>query len=196
MSKYFRVCVYVATVALILLAGTRAGEAQAAIKNQKLKPILTVDVPIQELLDGYHAWVTSHPAARIKPIPIPGTKDVASREHLVIRSFAIDLYGRSGISLYHGIDASGNSAFIRGLPHNISNLAPTDETRPTLSEAMAMFKELQPYRSAYVASHQYILFSVQNSAKLSGSSQNAALQDTQLSAGREKVLVIDVRFHQ
>lgn len=141
---------------------------------------VTVDVSAGELLDGYHQWLVSDP----KHSPLkPG-------QHFTVKTPAIDLYDRSGSSVYYGANSDENAAFIRGLPATIHQHPRVSEMRPSIDQAFRMFKELDSQRPDM---GRYTLFSVQIADKADGSAQSQALQQLKQRAGALGVRVIDVR---
>jgi hypothetical protein len=168
--------------------------------------VVSVDAPLQEVLDGYLPWLERHPEAVPHSQPlIPGpTGAVAPRAQeapvtpLVIMMPSIDLYSPSGVLIYHGTNSEKNVAFLRALPANIPSIghANTSPVGPTLREAVEMFSELKPYEAALLITKHYTIFALTCPDSAHCKEQNEALQQLGGHLHEIGIGVIEVRLHK
>jgi len=171
--------------------------------------VVTVDVPLQEFLNGALVWLAHHPEAipKARPlIPAPsqgglhsGHEDAPGPAPMTIKMPSLDLYSPAGVSIYHSEDQQKNPAFIRALPGSIQQAkdAKTDEIRPTLQEAIEMLAELKPYEAAIMARKQVTIFALTYPADTARcGAQDQAIQQLKERAQRIGIRVIEVRLHK
>lgn len=154
--------------------------------------LISVDAPESELLDGYHNWMLHHPAEL--PQYQPKTPNPKS---LLVATPSLDVYSETGKPLFHGTDSHANSAFINGLPNSIAAVTSSTprEYRPSLSEALGMFSELDFYKKTSSNRNGYTIFAIACSDQARCGEQHKAILalGTHLHAGN--ISVIEVRIH-
>ena len=196
------------SVLLPLAVQLKAVQAESHKRPTATATVVTVEAPVQELMQGYLRWMHHHPEATPKArslIPAP-SQGLSNRDSeatpgvvpLQIRMPSIDLYSPSGASLYHGTDAEKNAAFLRALPRGIpqENMAKTNEVRPTLQETMQMLTELQTYEAAPPAKKEYTVFALTYSDSERCKAQNEAIHQLKSRARRIGIRVIEVRLRK
>jgi hypothetical protein len=191
-----------------LVVQLKAVQAESDKRPTATATVLTVEAPLQELMQGYLGWMHRHPEATHQTQPLipapaqglPNRDSEAASEvvPLLIRMPSIDLYAPSGVSLYHGTDSEKNAAFIRALPRGIpqGNTATTDEVRPTLQEAMEMLVELKPYETTPLAQKGYTVFALTYPDTARCKPQNEAIQELESRAQRIGIRVIEIRLRK
>jgi len=180
----------------LLLAQTQPGPHHDAA-------VITVQSPISEVMDGYHNLTIHHPelnktssGAPSHSATMPFSNDAAEKPSLEIRMPSIDLYSPAGISLFHGTSVATNASFIRGFQPNIplKSAQSMTEFRPTLAEALAIFKELAPYAGRILARKHYTIFVMTYPNVPSYKPQDDALEVLMQHAQQMRVQVVEVQL--
>jgi hypothetical protein len=182
------------------------GKAAPAAQSEQPPWVITVEASQGELLEGYLRWLHRHPEAihhsqPARALSSPGSSaDSAgatqSTEPLLIRMPSIELYSRSGVSLYHGTDSEKNAVFIRALNEGPKEHLPEgNEMRPTLDEAVEMLAELDLYRTA-LKGQEYTMMALTYPNKSSCRAQNDAVQQLESSSRQLGIRVIEVQIHK
>jgi hypothetical protein len=195
-------------LAVLLPMAVQLGTVPAESEKRPSTSVLTVEAPLQELLQGYLGWMHRHPEAKPRtqpliPAPAQGLPKRDSQlapevNPLQIEMPSIDLYAPSGVSLYHGTDSAKNAAFLRALPRGIpqGNTATTNEVRPTLQEAMQMLAELKLHEATPMAQKGYTVFALTYPGPGRWKAQNEAIQELESRAPRIGIRVIEVRLRK
>ena len=198
---------------VLLLAAASAGPRTLASQTgAEPHPVprpssVIVNAPVKELLEGYLRWEHGHHGTAPRPLPhAPGTHGsgaLSPRQPppqpppFLIRVPFIELYSSSGKPLYYGASPSKNPEFIRSLPRRIREGQWTQggAARPTLREALQMFRELDKYDASLYGGDAYILFAVTYPGDPRRcEAQDAAVRWLEARAGRVGVRVVEVRL--
>jgi hypothetical protein len=140
------------------------------IQSQALGPLshpgfqtfaIAVDVPMNEWLDNYLAWLHRHPNAIHKD---------ASGDP--------EFFSPNGTSIYRGSKDAQNAAFIKGLNGKvpIRSSVTEDGPRPDLQAYLEMAVELKPYESHVLSTKKYTVLAVTYKNNARCKSQNDALR--------------------
>lgn len=198
----------VLVLSILLPLGLQLSTIQSGADESKTTALVSVEAPLEEAMQGYLRWIGRHPEAIPRPQkPIPGLPQGSPNrdseadrgvDPLQVRMPSIDLYAPSGFSLYHGVDSEKNAAFIRALTRRIAeeNTPRTNETRPTLREAIEMFAELKTYKVGHLEDKVYTLFALTYPDTVLCKAQNEAIQEIKNGTRRIGIRVIEVRLHK
>ncbi len=156
--------------------------------------VISVQAQAKELAQGYLSWLHKHPELR----PGSGSKlaqEGKSGDPYNIAWPTLDIYSRTGVSIFHGNDSDVNVKIIQRLPRVVP---PPDNSqaakRPTLLDAIAMFPEV-PQNSSFPPAHvQYTVFVITYTDRPACAAQDQAVQALKKRVDGSQIRIIEVRL--
>lgn len=201
---------------VMLCLAVLACHAQNPAAGRALPSTISVDVKLQQWLDGYLKWVVAHPAVYLAAeqsssnagaisgasgganvqatASSPGNATAKHTSNLQLHTPFVDYFAADGRSLFMDTTISENIEFLRGLPKSVSQDAKGDELQPTLSDYLDMFPELAPLKSRILALKRPVLLAICEPATPSCVRQNQALGTFKGRAAALKIEVVDLKL--
>ena len=182
---------------LLALFSPLAGQKPVSGSNGQLPPssIVSIKAPVYELLKGYQEWIPRHPDTVPKSMSSKPTLPTPEAPTFLLRMPSIDLYSPSGVSVYHDTNCEQNAAYIRSLQKTHRSTGNNSEQRPTLREAIGMFKELADYRVESQVEN-YTLLAVTYPENVKCDAQDEAIQHIRSDAINYKIRIIQIQLRK
>ena len=161
---------------------------QPVAEKKATLPAISIDASVNEMNDGYLAWMRQHPGVVPKGTP------------LKLAMPTIDIYSPEGALLYYGGDSTENAALLRTLPRNIKNVKSaaltTSMPRPSLKEAIEMFSALREREAALLSGKRFTIFAFTYPNWDRCKEQNEAIEQLRGRITQSELRIIEVRLHK